>query len=666
MESSPQTIEQTARRFLTFGKADGLDHASLADACNRLINQQAGSSLKTALVSARRFVRWAQEHDGALPLTAYRALARVTHMGGGYVDAENAYLTARRLAARNIYVRALIDRALIDVYMYLGNLPEARRRANNALKSFRKLNKEADIAKTRVNYGNLLHRQDRHGEAQQVYQQAGEYFESISDDLSVARCYYNRANALVQLFDFSTAAPLYRKAQEIYTAHQMSLEATDARYGMAWLRMLQGAFHIALGELSECEQIYREAGQPKGAALCELDRAEVYLGLNLFPDARDSSRRARESFKKLGLSYETAKASYFLARAEASLGNRTAAANALKSAADGFAREKNFGFVGACHLLRAQLTTNRATSAAEFARARCMFAKAQLPLWEAMTDLYLATTTQKNERALSRLQKSGAIKQVPHLFAWWQTLLGDRAALKGMYAAAVNHWTRAADRLDLIRAQLPPVEIRTHFGRQDSSPHRKLIETTFDRDPSTAAVWAERYQTAGVWTPVNPVLIADATRRRVEQSLNELAAQVASFSHSLPAGSGERGSFGPQTQMTVGRLQRKVRQELASIEQGNGRIDEIAWLRERFRELSHELPIVQFHLGDSGIYAFVHSNGQTRTVKYTNGLIRLWQVIKQWRFLLERELLTHHLNDKSDIESEQRYFGSDGEWLWKP
>ncbi|HKK20112.1 MAG TPA: CHAT domain-containing protein, partial [candidate division Zixibacteria bacterium] len=375
---------------------------------------------------------------------------------------------------------------------------------------------------------------------------------------------------------------------------------------------------------------------------------------------------SRQKFDKLGISYESSKASYFLARAEASLENPTSAIKALDRALEGFTAEKNAGFVGACYLLRAQLSDDPKRIAGNLARARRGFSKAQLPLWEAIADLHLAASSTRNQAALNRLNKSGAVKRVPHLYAWWQTVLGDRAALKGSHTSAVGHWTRAANRLDTVRAQLPPVEMRSHFGRQESSPHRKLIESTASADPMTAAVWAERYQTAGVWAPVNPVLISDTARRRVEQSLNELAAQVASYSRALPGDSGERGGFSPQAQVTVHRLQQKVRRELAALERTDGRIDEVAELKDKFGNMSQDMPMVQFHLGDSALYAFVHINGKTRCCKYTDGKQKISRTVRQWRFLLERELLTHHLKSVSDIESEERFFRSVGEWLWAP
>ncbi len=152
----------------------------------------------------------------------------------------------------------------------------------------------------------------------------------------------------------------------------------------------------------------------------------------------------------------------------------------------------------------------------------------------------------------------------------------------------------------------------------------------------------------------------------MEQSLNELAAQVAAYSRALPRDTGERGSFGPQSQVAVNRLQQRVCRELAEIEQGNGRVDEVAALQRTFKDISKTMPIVQFHFGDSSLYAFVHVNGTVKVCKFPEGPQRLARAIRQWRFLLERELLTHHLKDSSDIESERRFFRAVGEWLWAP
>ena len=130
MES--QAAEKAAQKFLKTGNLQGYESNELALACDRLVQQAARRSIKRALTIAHRFAASAEVHGGVLALTAYRALARVTHMGGAHADALSAYRKARHLAGRDRLVSARIDRALIDVYMYLGRFKDSERAARRA------------------------------------------------------------------------------------------------------------------------------------------------------------------------------------------------------------------------------------------------------------------------------------------------------------------------------------------------------------------------------------------------------------------------------------------------------------------------------------------------------------------------------------------------------
>ena len=124
-----------------------------------------------------------KKHGGILLQTALRSLGWAGLVAGRYVESKEAYLSARKLLRHDAILRARIDRVLIDVYMYLGKFGEAQKRASNALAAFKIAKADDDIAKTKVNYANLLHRQDRHREAQKLYREAGEFFESRGIDL---------------------------------------------------------------------------------------------------------------------------------------------------------------------------------------------------------------------------------------------------------------------------------------------------------------------------------------------------------------------------------------------------------------------------------------------------------------------------------------------------
>lgn len=199
------SVDIAARRFLRNGTTNDITDSELASYWDREIQKAARQSFRLALRLAQRFAQRASPYGGVLAATAYRSLARVSHLSGKHRDALTAYLKARRLLTKDPLVRARVDRALIDVYMYLGNLNAAKRYARYALATFKLLKSESDFVQTEVNLANILHRQDRHRDAERLYRKAAEYFVQNDHPAATARCYFNRANTLVQLFELDTA-----------------------------------------------------------------------------------------------------------------------------------------------------------------------------------------------------------------------------------------------------------------------------------------------------------------------------------------------------------------------------------------------------------------------------------------------------------------------------
>lgn len=658
-------VSRELTRYLTRGVIQPDRAEALAAEIDRHILAEVQRDLPSALRFARRLVRNVSD-TGPVALSSHRALARAALMSGSYTEAEQAYLSARKLPGCDALARGRIDRTLIDVYMYLGDFKESRRRASLALRTFRRLDLPDEIAKTEVNYANLLHRQDRHREAEKKYADAAAYFAGAGNDLAAARCYFNQANTLVQLFRFDEAEALYAKADSTYRRHGHELDAVDARWGISWLHMLEGKFHVALRELHECEAAYRRIGSPLRVASCELDRAEVYLNLNLFEDARRCAIEAEKQFGRLKIRYEKSKASLYRAFAAFALHRESEGRAVLKRARDGFRRDQNDGFLGAAQLLDARVRARPRERQDRLQEAKRSFSRAQLPLWQAVCDLHLASLPQTDRSALSRLEKNRAARNVPHFFARWQTLLGDLRAREGATSKAIAHWQQAADRLDAVRAQLPPLELRGAFGKELSSPHARLIAAELDRDPLTAAIWSERAKTAGLWAPLKPTFADNPARQRVEESLMSLAGQVASVFRQL-GHTGERSLSAAGYTETITELERRVRDELTLLDQAPAD-DRTAPknLEHLYREYSSHLPIVQFHLSDSEIIAFVHHRGATRWHRFPYGRERIERLVAQWRFMLESAVLADLFSEPYDVAEERALFEKIGAWLWAP
>jgi len=661
------TIDIIARRFLDGHRVENTTDGELATACNRIIQQAAHLSYREAVAVARTFLRRSTQASPILQIAALRAMARTLHMGGSHAKALGYYLRARKLCQRDPLSRARIDRALIDVYMYVGDFSRARRAARSALTAFERKAATDDLAQTWVNLGNLLHRQDRHLEAEALYRQAAEHFAATGDRLATARCHYNRANTLVQLFDFTTAEKLYRSATTEYENAGYELEACDARYGLAWLWMLSGKFHLALLELSACEKAYSLGGDRRGEALCILDRAEVYLGLGLHQDALQASQIAARRFRRLQLRYEVSKAELFHGQAALALGKKTAARRSLLMAEKGFAKEQNQGFLGATRLLAADLAgRDQQGRDADLAAARQRFSRAQLPYWEAMADLRVAMDSRHSSQALHRLSKNRAVRWVPHLYALWQIAIGDQAYRRNDIVEARRRWTMAADRMDAVRTQLPPIELRSAYGRKQALPHPRLVAATLGHDPIEASVWSERYKTAGLWAPLAKGGITHAARRSAQESLERLASHVALLTRPQWNSPGtQRTAMAVPSRVTMG-LQRQVREEILALEKDHdGAAPSMDDLKRLIASISKKMPVVQFHTQDEDICAFVHRCGYTTMRRFYGGRTRLAGNIEKWRFILEGELLRN--NHDPAISVAERLLWSDiGAWLWAP
>ncbi len=658
-------IQAAARRFLRTGRPGDLALPALSAACDALVRAETQHSAPRAIRLGEQFARRAEGLDRAMLLAALRALGWAYVVGGQYEAAAETYLKARR-RARDPLVRARIDRILVDVYMYLGRLGEARRRARQAMAAFRRHRAADDLAKTEVNYGNVLHRMDRHQEARELYHRAGQYFKERGNDLAAATCWYNEANTLVQLFEFGAAERLYSAAREIYDRHDHALRAIGCLYGLAWLHMLGGQFHIALTELAECEDFYERSGQSREYLLCVLDRAETYLGLNLLPDARDASRRAERRARRLGLRYESGKAAFFLGKALAALGDDRGARSALVRAADRFRRDDNESFLTAVRMTAALTGRTEENRLELLRRTRSKMPPGQLPLWEALCDLELLAMDADSRDARSRLKGNPAVRVMPHLRARYLTFLGDDSARHGQIDRAIRHWSRAADILSAVRADLPPIDLRASFSAGHTGPYERLVNARPETNPRESAGWLERYQTAGV-SMVGERFRDEPARAKVQRSLSELALHVAAAAEHLGHGMTRPAEMSARPTVSQRRLEEKVRDDLAALERGGAAAGEalVSVLRD-IRKAARGGPVVQYHVTTSDLVAFVHEGNETRVCRLVGKARALDLLQRRWRFFVERAPYRSEAESVADLAEERRLLTQLGDLIWTP
>jgi CHAT domain-containing protein len=185
-------------------------------------------------------------------------------------------------------------------------------------------------------------------------------------------------------------------------------------------------------------------------------------------------------------------------------------------------------------------------------------------------------------------------------------------------------------------------------------------------NPVTAAIWSERYKTAGLWAPLG-VKLNVQIRRRIESHLETLANKVAYLSYQIPAKGAQRNISEVMQGNKFSHLTRQLREELMTLEKSN---KDMIFSHEKMcnaiKHISYRTPIVQFHLSGNDINAFVHVEGNTFLRRYRNGRMRLCEALQKWQFILEGEIISCCFEKANQISPENKLWEELGEWLWKP
>ena len=173
----------------------------------------------------------------------------------------------------------------------------------------------------------------------------------------------------------------------------MPLLVAEADYNIAYLHYLRGEYALAIELYHAARYHCRELDDRYHQALCDLDESEMYLELNLSEDGAELARRALERFRQLGLGYETAKATAFLAIAASHQGNATRALELFRQARALFLRERNRVWPALIDLYQALVLYHEGAGARARQCARAafrFFSKSPLTAKAAACELLLA------------------------------------------------------------------------------------------------------------------------------------------------------------------------------------------------------------------------------------------------------------------------------------
>ena len=446
-----------------------------------------------------RSAMWIAEQlgDNAARAQSLRAIGHVHHTRGEYAEALQHHQAARAAfveLGRDIDVARTLNGALQSL-ICLGRYDEALAWAAEARAIYERHHNELGLARLDSNVGNILYRQDRFAEALVLYERAHEQLTRVGEPQDVAATLSNIAVVQISLNGFDNALRVYRQARAFCEQHDMPLLTLRADYNIAGLYYLRGEYTQALEMYRAARAESDRLGDPYHAALCDLDRAEILLELNLADDAAELAAEAQGRFQELGMNYETAKALTIVAL---TTGRRDpVASHALFNRARRlFTRERNQVWLGILDFYESHVLFR----AGRYARARrlCEQARRQfeqtlLPGKAALCDLLLARLAlQSGDSPLAEQACDAAFEKLPAaaspMLAYQaHCVLGLLREAQGEPGRAFSAFQLAAGSLELLRNHLQSESLRVAFLEDKVDVYERLVTTSLSAGPSESA-----------------------------------------------------------------------------------------------------------------------------------------------------------------------------------
>jgi CHAT domain-containing protein len=454
---------------------------------------------RTDLQQAERLARAAKwiadklDDDGARA-QSLRALGHVAFSLGKYSDALKRYdaaLTLFRQHGRAVDVARTINGALQSL-ISLGRYEEAFASAEEARAIFDGHGNLLGLARLDTNVGNILYRQDRFDEALVLYERAHAQLARLGQPQDVAAALSNIAMVYRDLTDFERSLEISRQAREYCELHAMPLLVLQADYNIAYLYYLRGEYARALDLYRSAQEKCDAFGETYLSAMCDLDRSEIYLELNLSGEAADLGVRALAHFDKMKMEYEAAKAVTNVAIATSSQGELRRALKLFDQARELFAREQNQVWLAMVDFYEA-LVLYRSGDHVR-ARRACrtalrLFAHASAPGRAGLCELLLARLELKAgdlslaERACDGAFETLAPAAMPNLMYQAHFVRGLIREAQGDRGSAYAAFQKARADLEHLRSHLQAEDLKVAFLQDKLEVYESLVETCLALGP---------------------------------------------------------------------------------------------------------------------------------------------------------------------------------------
>ena len=423
--------------------------------------------------------------DGRALAEALRMKAHADHRLARYRRAARTYERAIRIldGLGEQTLAARTRSSALQTLIYLGRYDEALQWALAAREAFVREGDALRLARLETNTGNILHRQERFGEAVCSYENALGVLLARDDRESAAITLKNLAVAHIGMLQFEQALERFEQAHQILSSMELPVLSNEVDDNIAYLYYLEGDYTRAM-ELYQATRV-RPGHNPHKMAMSLLDQSDLYLELNLISEAARCAFDAVNGFQKLGMRPETARALQNLGFAYLQLGHVEESLRALDKASRIFEREQNGTWAAVTDLYRAlslhtanfeEKALGLAESARERLRGSALRSKEILASILVARLHLLGGNLEQAKQIVKGAQELLGATRIPHLQLNAELLLAEAAHASGDLETAKESYEKAHLLAEVLRRRLVRDEMQLSFLEDKGSLYRGLVE----------------------------------------------------------------------------------------------------------------------------------------------------------------------------------------------
>lgn len=347
------------------------------------------------------------------------------------------------------------------------------------------------VGKIENNIGNIYFRRDDYKQAEQFQSAAKERFALLGNKIQLAKVNNCLANTHALLHKFSSAQELYEEAVQQAQESNLTTTLAEIEGNIGNFALFQGRYDRALDYLERARRRYAALEMPHQSAIAEQEIADVYLELNLAPEAAEIYGRVVPKFAKLGMRAEQARALSYRGRAlilqekiseaESLLpearrlyeaeGNEVGAAMVMLTQGELHYAQKNYG-----------LAISLSAEADPAFLASGSWRRLLLARWlQGESERAMGNTARAQEILEQALREAQSHDQ-PQVSERCCTSLGILAMQRGDTRLAEQYFKQAISLTEELRAPLPGEEFRRAFLSSKLVPYNEMVKICLDGD----------------------------------------------------------------------------------------------------------------------------------------------------------------------------------------